>query len=201
MEQITSYRAAAGWLSSDENFDALYPLHIQRLARRYWTPLRITKAIVDFLTPGNKEHVLDIGSGVGKFCLAAACYKPSAFFEGIEQRAALVEIAKQAQVRLQISNVNFFHGDFTNVNFDDYDHFYFFNSFYENLSDEYKIDDNIELSGELYNYYTHCLYKKLFEMPRGTRVVTYHSLEDELPLSYRTVESKFNNRLKFWIKD
>jgi SAM-dependent methyltransferase len=168
---------------------------------RHWTPLRVTKTIVDFLTPGNKEHVLDIGSGVGKFCLAAACYKPAAFFEGIEQRAALVEIAKRAQVRLQVGNVNFLHGDFTNVNFDEYDHFYFFNSFYENLSGEYVIDDNIELSGELYNYYTHCLYKKLSEMPPGTRVVTYHSLEDELPLSYRTVGSKFNNRLKFWIKD
>src|SRR5687767_13580979 len=113
MEQITSNRGAAGWLNSDDNFNTLYPLHIQRLAMRHWTPLRVTKTIVDFLTPGNKEHVLDIGSGVGKFCLAAACYKPAAFFEGIEQRGALVEIAKQAQVRLQVSNANFLHGDFT----------------------------------------------------------------------------------------
>src|SRR5689334_16042219 len=159
MEPITSYREAVGWFRSDEIFNGLYPLHIQRLAQRHWTPLRITRTIVDFLTPGNNERVLDIGSGAGKFCLASAWFKPSAFFEGIEQRAGLVEAAKEAQTRLQLSNVNFLHGDFNNIDFADYDHFYFFNSFYENLSDEFKIDDKIELSGELYNYYTHCLYK------------------------------------------
>ncbi len=41
---------------------------------------------------------------------------------------------------------------------------------------------------------------KLAEMPVGTRIVTYHSLEDEIPDSYYSVASKFNNRLKFWIK-
>lgn len=201
MEPIASYRPAVGWFRTDETFNSLFPLSMQRLALRHWTPLRITKAIVDFLTPANDARVLDIGSGIGKFCLAAGYYKPSAFFAGIEQRSDLVQVAEDAQARLQLSNVHFQHGDFTNVDFSEYDHFYFFNSFYENLSDEHTIDDTIEFSGELYNYYTCCLHKKLADMPTGTRIVTFHSLDDEMPISYHVVESKFNNRLKCWIKD
>jgi hypothetical protein len=87
------------------------------------------------------------------------------------------------------------------VDFDSYDHFYFFNAFYENLSQDNTIDDSIDYTEDLYNYYTRCLNKKLADKPPGTRIVTYHSLEDEVPLSYRAVESHYDNRLKFWIKD
>jgi SAM-dependent methyltransferase len=200
MNSVTSYRPAVRWFRSDEIFNSLYPFSMQYLAIRHWTPLRITRTVVDFLTPHGNEHVLDIGSGIGKFCLAAAYYKPAAFFNGIEQRANLVQLAQEVQTRLQLHNASFRHGDFTNIDFNAYNHFYFFNSFYENLFEEQRIDDAIEFSGELYHYYTRCLHKKLADKPPGTRVVTYHSLEDEMPFSYRHVASKFNNRLKFWIK-
>lgn len=200
MNSIASYRPVTGWFRSDDIFDSLYPSSIQQLAVRHWTPLRITRTVVDFLTPLGDEQVLDIGSGVGKFCLAAAHYRPAAFFDGIEQRANLVQLAEEVQARLELRNAQFHHGDFTNIDFSKYDHFYFFNSFYENLFEEQRIDDSIEFSGELYHYYTRCLHKKLADMPAGTRLVTYHSLEDEIPFSYRAVASKFNNRLKCWIK-
>lgn len=201
MNSISSYRPAANWFRSDEIFNSLFPDSLQNLAIRHWTPLRITRSIVDFLAPNQDEHVLDIGSGIGKFCLAAAFYKPAAVFTGIEQRANLVQLAEAAKTRLQIPNAHFLYGDFTNIDFSGYDHFYFFNSFYENLSEEQRIDDSIEFSDELYNYYTRCLHKKLADMPPGTRVVTFHSFEDEIPFSYRAVDSKLNNRLKCWVKD
>ena len=78
--------------------------------------------------------------------------------------------------------------------------FYFFNSFYENLAGTDKIDDSIDYSGELYNYYSHYLYRQLEEKPEGTRVATFHSLEDEMPRNYYEVGSEFDNLLKFWIK-
>ena len=36
--------------------------------------------------------------------------------------------------------------------------------------------------------------------PGGTRLATFHSLEDEIPQSYHEVGSEFDNLLKFWIK-
>lgn len=200
MDSIASYRSATSWFRSDELFDSLFPDFIKKLSVRHWTPLRITRTVIDFLTPRGNDRVLDVGSGIGKFCLAAAFYRPAALFDGIEQRENLVRIAESVRTRLHIQNAVFRHGDFTNIDFSNYDHFYFYNSFYENLFEEQRIDDNIECSGELYNYYTRCLHMKLADMPTGTRVVTFHSLEDEIPNSYYSVASKFNNRLKFWIK-
>ena len=191
---------AEKWFSSDEQFNQLYPISIQILARRHWTPLGVTRKVVNFLAASDNARILDIGSGVGKFCLSAAFYKPKAFYYGIEQRKNLISYAEIARERLRIDNVLFTHGNFTQLDFKNFDHFYFYNSFYENLSVTDKIDDSIDYSCELYNYYNHYLFKQLEEKPEGTRVATFHSMEDEIPKSYHEVGSEFDNQLKFWIK-
>lgn len=188
------------WFSTDEQFNYLYPGPIRLLAPKHWTPLHITQRIVRHLTPAENARILDIGSGVGKFCLMAAWHMPSAFFTGVEQRKGLVSHACTAQAILRLKNVEFIHGNFTRLDFDNYDHFYFYNSFYENLADTEKIDDSIAYSPELYDYYSRYLYSRLDERPAGTRLVTYHSLEAEIPPSYHLVEAQVNDLLKFWIK-
>jgi hypothetical protein len=37
-------------------------------------------------------------------------------------------------------------------------------------------------------------------MPTGTRVVTFHSLEDEMPAGFQSIGLEENNLLNFWIK-
>ena len=81
-----------------------------------------------------------------------------------------------------------------------HDHFYFYNSFYENLSGTEKIDDSIDYSSELFNYYNRYLFRELEKKPAGTRLVTYHSLEDEIPPGYEVVGTAINEYLKMWIK-
>jgi len=188
------------WFLSDAQMHYLYPESIQLLAHKHWTPLSITQMVVEFLTPVHGVKVLDIGSGVGKFCLAAAYYKPAAFFSGVEQRKDLTEHAELAKATLGLKNVHFINGNFTRLNFKQYDHFYFYNSFYENLDDTDKIDDSVSYSGELYNLYNGLLYKKLDEMPSGTRLATFHCLEDKIPDGYHMIESKVGCLLKFWLK-
>ena len=63
-------------LIRDTQFHQLYPLSIQELAGMHWTPLNIARRVVQFLAPDECVKILDIGTGVGKFCLAAAYYKP-----------------------------------------------------------------------------------------------------------------------------
>ena len=186
--------------SSDEEFNQLYPLSIQALARKHWTPLRVAKKAAAFLATQNAVRILDIGSGAGKFCLAAAYYQPRALYYGIEQRERLISHAKTTKEILGLDNAGFIHGNFTQLDFKNYDHFYFFNSFYENLAGTHKIDDSIDYSGELYNYYNRYLYKQLEQKPAGTRLATFHSLEDEIPRSYHVVGTELNNLLKYWIK-
>ena len=61
------------------------------------------------------------------------------------------------------------NGNFTQVDFRKFDHFYFYNAFYENIAGTDKIDNSIDYSGELYNYYNRYLFKQLEQKPAGTR--------------------------------
>lgn len=189
------------FLQSDGQFNKLYPAELRGLSSRHWTPLQVANRAAEFLAADKNVKVLDIGSGAGKFCLAASCCKKDALFFGVEQRKNMVQHAEQAKSVLGVTNAFFLHSNFTQLDFRDYDHFYFYNSFYENLNGTDKIDDSIDYSSQLYNYYNHFLYKMLDTKQGGTRLATYYSIEDEVPPSYHVVGSAFDNILKFWIKE
>ena len=186
--------------STDNQLHRLYPVSIQLLASRHWTPLNIARTAAHFLASHTGARILDIGSGAGKFCLAGAYYKPNAVFYGVEQRKHLVDHARTAREMLGLRNVHFLHQNLTQLDFKQYDHFYFYNSFYENLADTEKIDDNVICSPHLYDHYTRCLHKKLDEMPVGTRLVTFHTIEDKIPGGYHLIEDHAGKLLKCWMK-
>jgi ubiquinone/menaquinone biosynthesis C-methylase UbiE len=188
------------WFRTDSSLDKLYPKAIQLLSARHWTPIHVTQLVAPFLVTHPGVKVLDIGSGVGKFCLAGAYYKQHASFYGVEQRKDLIDHAEKARDVLGLQNVHFIHSNITELDFSQYHHFYFFNSFYENLMDKDLIDDNITCSASLFNFYHKQLYKKLKEMPAGTRVATYHCLNNKIPPEYHLVETKVETLLQFWIK-
>lgn len=188
-------------LKQDHLFDRLYPRSMEMMSDRHWTPLKVARLAAGFLSSGPAARILDIGSGSGKFCLAGAVCAPRHSFYGVEQRAYLLDAAKTIQKKLGITNAHFIHGNFTQLQLHHFDHFYFFNSFYENLEEEGRIDDSLEYSDALYRYYVRFLHKGLNTMPRGTRVATYHSLYEEIPLSYRLVDTLEGGNLNFWIKE
>ncbi|MBI3139605.1 MAG: class I SAM-dependent methyltransferase [Sphingobacteriales bacterium] len=200
MPQADKRKNAEKWFDTDDQFNQLYPVSIQALARRHWTPLGVARKAAKFLAAENKARILDIGSGVGKFCLSASYYYPGAFYYGVEQRKSLIGHAEAAREILQADQVSFIHGNFTQLELKNFDHFYFYNAFYENLTGTDKIDDSIDYSGELYNYYNRYLFRQLEQKPGGTRLATFHSLEEEIPQNYHEVGSEFDNLLKFWIK-
>lgn len=188
------------WFASDKIFNSIYPKPIQEVAEKHWTPLEVAKKAAAFLATSPDVKILDVGSGSGKFCLTAAHYHPRTFFYGIEQRPNLVELSTDLAVKLQLGNVSFICNNITNIDFDRFDHFYFYNSFYENITGTQKIDSSIKYSEELYNYYNRYLHKQLDKKPAGTRLVTYHSFGIETPSGYEIVHTDYNEFLKFWIK-
>jgi SAM-dependent methyltransferase len=188
------------WFSSESQFHLLYPASLHALARSHWTPLIVAQKATHFLAAENGARILDIGSGIGKFCLAAAYYKPNSSFYGIEQRGDLVAYAEAARRVLGLRNVSFIHGNIKEVDFKNYDHFYFYNSFYENLVTAEKIDHSVTYSLELYNQYNRFLFKQLGKKPSGTRVATYHGMDDILPIDYLEGGDDVDGLLKYWVK-
>lgn len=188
------------WFESDDTFNSLYPPYIKGLAKLHWTPVEVARKASKFLaaTPGDK--ILDIGSGPGKFCLSGAYYNPEVSFYGIEQRNDLVYCATITKEMLGLNNVTFLNGNLLHLNFSQFDHFYFFNSFYENLPGTDKIDNQLTYSRQLYDQYNRFLYKQLEKRPAGTRLVTYHGSEEEAPNGYQLAASTNGQLLKFWVK-
>lgn len=188
------------WFASDVHFHQLYPPSLQAQANMHWTPLSVARKAAAFLAVGPSPRILDIGSGAGKFCLAAAYYQPQAFYSGVEQREELVEQAVKASRVLGLQQVSFVHGNLLSVNFAEYDHFYFFNAFFENLEETFRIDNSIPYSRELYARYSRFLFHQLEKKPPGTRLATFHSTENEIPGMYHEVGTDEGDLLKFWIK-
>jgi len=73
------------YFDKDISFDYLYPKRIQDLSGLHWTSLEIAKKSSEYLSAPNSK-VLDIGSGVGKFCISAGFFEPETLFYGVEQR-------------------------------------------------------------------------------------------------------------------
>jgi SAM-dependent methyltransferase len=188
------------YFDQDIHFDYLYPDHIEQLSSVHWTPIDVARKASEFLSyPGHK--VMDIGCGVGKFCLTSAFFNPATLFYGIDQRPALIKHANDTKKRLQLSNVDFIHGNITDIDLREYRSLYFFNSFYENLNTLAGIDSTVNRNGDLYRFYTQLLYRKLDEQTSGCRLVTYYTNPAQIPSSYKIVEEFYHPELKMYKKE
>lgn len=185
----------------DNEFDRIYQESIKILSDLHWTPVDVAVKASKLLVTSKETKVLDIGSGVGKFCLIGAT-TTDGFFTGVEQRELLVNISKKISETYSVANTEFIHSNVTEIDFSNYDSFYFFNSFYENIVDMWpKIDSSVELSLSNYKKYNRHLYNELEKLKSGTRVVTYCVSDKNIPDNYLLEDTYFDRFMKFWIKE
>ncbi|RAI93868.1 class I SAM-dependent methyltransferase [Algoriphagus yeomjeoni] len=184
---------------SDEVINALYPIKMQKLSSTHWTPVEIAKKNIKFLTEGERDVVLDLGSGSGKFCLVAALAS-KATIVGVEQRENLVLLSRKISKNLGLHSLNFLHDDLIDVDFKDYDSFYFFNAFEEFINPKDKLNRQQDLDELAHQKYIHLLREKFDQTAAETRIVTYCGACEEIPESYRLVKSENKGKLKYWEK-
>ncbi|MDW5290207.1 methyltransferase domain-containing protein [Formosa sp. PL04] len=183
----------------DKLFNTLYPLAIKKLSECHWTPVEIAKLAADYLVDKPNCKVLDIGSGVGKFCLIGAASTKGHFY-GVEQREGLVKISQKIAKKHKIKNVEFIHSNITEISFSNYNAFYFYNSFYENVGHYLAIDTTIPLDETLYIAYSKYVENELKKTPIGTRLVTYWSEWLEIPEGFDLEYTDYDGKLNFWEK-
>ena len=184
---------------NDKDFDTIYPNPLRAAAEFHFTPVDVAQFAAQALVgqPGTK--VLDIGSGAGKFCMVgAAC--TNGHFTGVEQRENLCLLSNQLAECYGLSNVSFLHANIMEIGFDAFDAFYFFNAFYENVSQANPIDRSVSLDRRLYDEYSLSVREKLDAMPPGTKLATYFSYSHEVPDSYVVQMTCYNGYLKIWEK-
>lgn len=183
----------------DNRFDLAYPVEIRALSAVHWTPVVIAHQAAEFLVREPGTRVLNVGCGPGKFCIVGALATEGRF-TGVEQRGHLCDAARSIIGQARIPNAEIIHGNLMETPFSDFDAFYPFNPFEENLETTLKIDTAVPLSCELYEKYTEHLARQLALAPLGTRVVTYCGVCEEVPLGYECVSASPDYGLEFWQK-
>ncbi|MBL1280226.1 MAG: class I SAM-dependent methyltransferase [Fluviicola sp.] len=183
-----------------KNFNSLLRPEFCILSSTFWAPKEIIETSIDWLELNEKSKILDIGSGVGKFCVEGARIS-DASFTGVEIRKNLIEEANRIAQGLELKNVQFIHSDIKDVDFSAYDSFFYYNPFCEHLAIDEVIDDSLEFSRENHRMYEDVVFEKLEKMPPGTKVVTYNSREFILPGSYRMVKMSKEGSLVLWGKE
>lgn len=183
----------------EDAFNLLLPEKIMMKSKRFFTPASIAIHAAKWLSGDDNRNILDIGAGVGKFCLFGAMNTKSNI-TGIEIRPHLVEIAKDMFRYFGVKNAKMVHGNITDFEFKGFTAFYMYNPFHENIVPFLRMDDNIMLSEDFYCVYMQHTRAQLAIAPMGTRLVTYHGGNLEVPTSYKKVEEFNGGNLKFWIK-
>ena len=185
---------------SDAAFDNLFPIHIQKLSAIHWTPINVAITAARFLTRQPNARVIDIGAGVGKFCITGSFFT-NGHFTGIEQRKNFVTIGRKVIKQFGLNKVELLDGNFTEIDLSQFNGIYFYNSFHENIVLADSLDEQVDRSSELYNLYTQHLLTQLKQMPVGTRLAPYWLSITEIPACYKMYESHYSNLLKLWIKE
>ncbi len=183
----------------DEEFNSIYPDDIRELSDKHWTPVAVAKTAATYLVNRPGVKVLDIGSGVGKFCVIGTAITEG-HFTGVEYRENLYLLANKYKKQFGLTSVNFIHSNILDINFKGYNAFYFFNSFIENMSKTELMDNAVPVSPRHYSRYTQHLREQLAGMPIGTRLATYWSNTDEVPRGYVIQSTAFEGELKMWEK-
>ncbi len=185
----------------DRRFDRLFSPQTRDFSSQHWTPLDVGRRAAELLSDGKGYRILDVGSGVGKFCLVGAITSPAHFF-GVEQRGWLVQQANQLARRLDIPRVHFVNGNMRGLNWGHFDGFYFYNPFYEKLESASRIDDSFESGQESFHDSTLWVTARLAGLKIGSRVVTFHGFGGDLPASFeqQSHEAAGDDFLDLWIK-
>lgn len=157
----------------------------------------------EWLDGAGVRTVVDLGSGAGKFCVAAALASRCSYV-GIEQRRRRVDAAVAlAELFGVAERVRFVHGALGRGIIPVADAYYLYNPFGENLfGPEEALGNDVELSRERYHSDIALMEAFFDQATEGTLVVKYNGFGGRMPRSYQqiVVDREMPDVLRLWRK-
>ncbi len=178
-------------LEADRIFDELLPTPYREISRRHWTSAEVVRQVATWLEQVPRESkIIDIGSGVGKFCVLLALRTNYRIY-GIEQRASLHAISRRIRNENLLTKVDFIHGNMLDLDWDDYDILYLYNPFQEHVIDNgwTRIDQEIQFETKMFGKYTDEVFRQLAWANKGKILITYHGYGGVMPSSWQIVHT------------
>lgn len=192
----------SGTCPDDDVFDRFLPQDLRRVSGLHWTPLVVALRAARWLELSGIREVVDLGSGAGKFCVAAALASRCSFV-GLEQRPRFVD-ARELSRRFGVEDrVQFVQATLDQRAIPSADAYYLYNPFGENLfgPDEH-LGDDVDLSPERYERDIAQMEAFFQAAPAGTFVIKYNGFGGRLPPSYEKVlvDYELPSLLRMWCK-
>ncbi len=194
---------ARGARPNERLFDDFLAYELRIVSSMYWTPLAVALQVAEWLNQLEIKTVVDIGSGAGKFCVAAALASRCNFI-GVEQRPRLVQAARELAELFGVDQrVQFIHGAISQDEVPEADAYYLYNPFGENLfGAEDRLDEDVELGSERYERDIAFMESFLEQARIGTYLIKYNGFGGRVPSSYDAVLTHLgmSNMLRVWQK-
>jgi hypothetical protein len=188
----------------DAALDRLYPDDIRKLSSRFWTPVSVCRLAARLLTAAGPTRVLDVGAGVGRFCLVGALSCEEGTFVGIEHRQHLVDAGRAVLAAAGVTRAELLQGTLDDIDIERYGGLYFYNPFEENLlpAEGWHIDESVTLSEDRFRKDVAQMEALLAAARPGMRVVTYQGFGGTMPSNYRLVHDGVPGSpyLRLWVK-
>jgi SAM-dependent methyltransferase len=193
-----------GSCPADRVFDRFLPDELRVMSNQYWTPLVVAKRAAEWLDDLNVRTVVDIGSGAGKFCVAAAL-AGHCHFTGLEQRSQLVASARTLARLFEVDDrVSFVEGALGDIATPVADAYYLYNPFGEYLfASKDHVNSDRERRDERYARDVAAVQELLQRARIGTCVLTYNGFGGRVPSSYQQIriDNEMPNELRLWRKE
>lgn len=197
----------------DLELDARLPEPYRRVSSFFWTAMPIIERMVSWLDELEVGDIVDIGSGVGKWCVGAALIdRHKRRYFGLEHRAELVAVAKDLAHHFGVEDrVSFHHGEVTGLlqapgpiaHLPPAPAFYFFNPFGENTAvDDERLDQTVELTEARFHRDVAAAEALLEVAVPGTWVLVYNGFGGRMPAAYEPVRTDFDGAfvVRLWRK-
>lgn len=193
----------SGVVPPESAFDRYLSADLQARSGRHWTPLHVVSRAVRWLDSIGVRTVVDVGSGVGKFCVLAGLAGTQTYL-GIEERPGLVAVADRLARAFGVRDrVRFETGVFGRTALPAADVYYFFNPFAEGIFEPAShVAADRERSLARYRFEVRAAASFLRSLPPGAHVLTYHGFGGRMPRSFDEVcvDSRIPALLRLWRK-
>jgi len=184
----------------ESTFNAFLPNDLRRLASVHFTPSDKIILAAKWFEAAGVERVLDLGAGVGKFCVLAALNSPGVHYTGVEQRPSLWRLSETFSQTYKVANAQFILGNILDTDFKPFNGFYLFNPFYEQIAEEEGLTDEVAFDAQQHELYQAYTLQQFKQMPVGTVVIAYHGEQHEIPYTYELLKQSPDGLLKMWVK-
>ncbi|TGM82143.1 methyltransferase domain-containing protein [Leptospira mtsangambouensis] len=189
---------------TDESWDAFLPLHLQKLSPFQWTPISVIERTWKYLFSDGVTSVVDLGSGVGKFCINLSLLSSESIeVIGLEDREELLSVSEAMKKLWGLSRVQFQKKNFlTHFPFG-HSHYYCFNPLYETIKGSHSIDLKKNKSANQFLKDLRTFKQNLFLLKPKSKLITFHGFGGSYLPGFRLVlnEEISGGEFQVWEKD